>query len=73
MRRQSSRANIVAFDNSRHDLTIHFEFIDRYDSPAFDAHAETYGIAVFEPMVRRIFAAPKRSLYRPATYAMPAG
>lgn len=42
------------------------EFIDRYDSPAFDANADTLPIAAFAPMVRRLFAAPKRSLYRPA-------
>ncbi|MGH8376446.1 MAG: HD domain-containing protein, partial [Pseudomonas sp.] len=28
------------------------EFIDRYDSPAFDPDAQTYAIGVFEPMVR---------------------
>jgi len=48
------------------------EFIDRYDSPAFDADAQTYAIGVFEPMVRRVFAAPQRSLYRPAMQAGPA-
>lgn len=48
------------------------EFIDRYDSPAFDADAQTYAIGVFEPMVRRVFAAPKRSLYRSAVQAAPA-
>ncbi len=42
------------------------EFIERYDSPAFDADAETYPISIFEPMLRRLFATPKRSLYRPA-------
>ncbi|QQX85966.1 hypothetical protein JJQ59_08715 [Cupriavidus necator] len=29
------------------------EFIDRYDSPAFDADAQTSPISLFEPMVRR--------------------
>lgn len=48
------------------------EFIERYDSPAFDAEAQTYPISVFEPMVRRLFAAPKRSLYRPAAQSAPA-
>ncbi|ODV40552.1 phosphohydrolase [Cupriavidus sp. UYMMa02A] len=42
------------------------EFVERYDSPAFDAGAPTYPIGVFEPMVRRLFAVPKQSLYRPA-------
>ena len=48
------------------------EFIERYDSPAFDADAQTCPIGVFEPMVRRLFAAPRRSLYRPATQSAPA-
>jgi len=39
------------------------EFIDRYDAPAFDPEAETYSLSFFEPMVRRVFAAPKQSLY----------
>ncbi|CAG2151543.1 hypothetical protein LMG31506_04440 [Cupriavidus yeoncheonensis] len=51
-------------EHPHYDRTV--EFIERYDSPAFDADAQTYPISVFEPMVRRVFAAPKRSLYRPA-------
>ncbi|MGH8790444.1 MAG: HD domain-containing protein [Cupriavidus necator] len=43
------------------------EFIDRYDSPAFDPDAQIYPVSVFEPMVRRLFATPKRSLYKPNT------
>jgi predicted HD phosphohydrolase len=39
------------------------EFCERYDSPAFDASAETLPLATFEPMVRRLFAAPRRSVY----------
>lgn len=39
------------------------EFCERYDSPAFDASAETLPLAVFEPMLRRLFAAPRRSVY----------
>jgi len=39
------------------------EFCARYDSPAFDARAETLPLAFFEPMVRRLFAAPKKSIY----------
>jgi predicted HD phosphohydrolase len=35
-------------------------FCELYDAPAFDAHAETLPLAHFEPMVRRIFAAPKQ-------------
>lgn len=54
-------------DHPYYDRTV--EFIDRYDSPAFDDSAEIYPLTVFEPMVRRLFAAPKRSLYRPAASA----
>nr|WP_063571804.1 HD domain-containing protein [Luteibacter rhizovicinus] len=39
------------------------EFCERYDSPAFDASAETLPLATFEPMLRRLFAAPRRSVY----------
>jgi predicted HD phosphohydrolase len=39
------------------------EFCARYDGPAFDPKAETLPLEAFEPMVRRVFAAPKRSLY----------
>jgi predicted HD phosphohydrolase len=35
-------------------------FCELYDAPAFDAHAETLPLAQFEPMVRRVFAAPKQ-------------
>ncbi|WP_213949214.1 HD domain-containing protein [Luteibacter sp. dw_328] len=39
------------------------EFCERYDSPAFDASAETLPLATFEPMLRRLFATPRRSVY----------
>ena len=39
------------------------EFCECYDSPAFDASAETLPLATFEPMLRRLFAAPRRSVY----------
>jgi predicted HD phosphohydrolase len=39
------------------------EFCALYDSPAFDAKAETMPLDAFEPMLRRVFAQPKRSLY----------
>ncbi|WP_439102843.1 HD domain-containing protein [Congregibacter sp.] len=42
------------------------EFIEKYDAPAFDPEAETYALEFFEPMVRRVFAAPKASLYKAA-------
>ncbi|MCY1284906.1 phosphonate degradation operons associated HDIG domain protein [compost metagenome] len=42
------------------------EFCSRYDAPAFDPQAETLPLSFFEPMVRRVFARPKRSLYQKA-------
>lgn len=44
------------------------EFIDKYDSPAFDPDTETYPLSTFEPMLRRVMAAPKRSLYKSITH-----
>jgi predicted HD phosphohydrolase len=38
-------------------------FCERYDSPAFDPTGETLPLEVFEPMVRRVLAAPQRTLY----------
>jgi len=38
-------------------------FCERYDGPAFDPTGETLPLAFFEPMVRSVFAVPKRSLY----------
>jgi hypothetical protein len=42
------------------------EFVDRYDNPAFDAKRETFPLSVFEPMVRRVMAMPKNSVYKAA-------
>lgn len=42
------------------------EFIDLYDSPAFDAATETLPITEFEPMLRRVLAQPKQSVYKAA-------
>jgi predicted HD phosphohydrolase len=42
------------------------EFCASYDGPAFDPRAKTLPLDLFAPMVRRVFAAPKRSLYVPA-------
>ena len=39
------------------------EFCDLYDSPAFDAKAETLPLAEFEPMLRRVLSTPRRSIY----------
>lgn len=38
-------------------------FCERYDAAAFDPEAEALPLDFFEPMVRRILAAPRRSLY----------
>lgn len=46
------------------------EFIDKYDSPAFDPDTETYPLGTFEPMLRRVMAAPRRSLYKSITHGM---
>ena len=42
------------------------EFCARYDGPAFDPKGETLPLAFFEPMLRRVFAQPKNSIYRSA-------
>jgi len=42
------------------------EFCARYDNPAFDPEGETLPIEHFEPMLRRVFAAPRRSVYKSA-------
>jgi predicted HD phosphohydrolase len=39
------------------------EFCARYDAPAFDAARETLPLAFFEPMVRRVLARPRQSIY----------
>ena len=42
------------------------EFCAKYDGPAFDAKAETFPLTFFEPMLHRVFAKPKNSMYRAA-------
>jgi len=42
------------------------EFCELYDSPAFDADAETLPLGEFEPLLRRFFAKPATSLYKAA-------
>lgn len=48
----------------------HFElteqFIAKYDNPAFDANKPSLDLEVFAPMVRRVFAAPKKGIYKQA-------
>jgi predicted HD phosphohydrolase len=48
------------------------EFIALYDNPAFDAHRETLPIEAFEPMLRRVLAQPRQSVYKAALEKSPA-
>lgn len=41
------------------------EFCAKYDAPAFDPDYESLPLSFFEPMVDRILAAPRRSIYVP--------
>ncbi len=43
------------------------EFCEKYDQNAFDADYDTAPLAFFEPMLRRVFAAPKNSIYADAS------
>jgi predicted HD phosphohydrolase len=42
------------------------QFCVKYDSPAFDEHAETLPLEFFEPILRRVFAQPTHSIYKAA-------
>jgi predicted HD phosphohydrolase len=42
------------------------EFCDLYDNPAFDPKAVPLPIGEFEPALRRVFAAPRNSIYKAA-------
>lgn len=42
------------------------EFCELYDNPAFDPKAETLPIGEFEPMLRRLMAQPRQSIYKAA-------
>ena len=48
-------------DHPYYERTL--EFIEKYDAPAFDPEAETYPLAFFEPMLKRVLAKPRKSLY----------
>jgi hypothetical protein len=47
-----------------YDRTL--EFCEKYDAPAFDPEYETLPLRFFEPMLRRVMAKPKNSIYRSA-------
>jgi len=49
-------------DHPEYARTI--EFCARYDAAAFDPDAETLPLEFFEPMLRRVFAQPRRSIYQ---------
>lgn len=40
------------------------EFIEKYDCPAFDPNYDTAPLSFFEPMVMKLFAYPKNSVYK---------
>ncbi len=42
------------------------EFCARYDGPAFDVDADFLPLEFFEPMLRRVFAQPRNSIYKAA-------
>ncbi|KQW46292.1 MULTISPECIES: HD domain-containing protein [unclassified Roseateles] len=48
----------------------HFErtaaFVERYDNPAFDPAAEALPLDFFAPMLRRLMAQPRQSIYKKA-------
>ncbi len=43
------------------------EFCEKYDGPAFNPSGETLPLDFFEPMVRRVFALPKNTIYKSAS------
>jgi predicted HD phosphohydrolase len=48
------------------------EFCALYDAPAFDAKAETLPLAEFEPLLRRLMAQPRNTVYKAAIQENPA-
>jgi predicted HD phosphohydrolase len=51
-------------DASFYDATL--EFCEKYDAPAFDPDYETLPLEFFEPMLRRVMARPKNTIYKSA-------
>ena len=43
------------------------EFCERYDAPAFDPAYDNLPLAFFEPMLQRVMARPKNTLYKNVT------
>jgi predicted HD phosphohydrolase len=48
-----------------YDATL--EFCEKYDAPAFDPDYDTLPLSFFEPMLRRVMAHPKNSIYKAVT------
>jgi predicted HD phosphohydrolase len=40
------------------------EFCEKYDAPAFDPNYETQPLSFFEPMLKRVFAKPRKTIYK---------
>jgi predicted HD phosphohydrolase len=57
---RDNHKNHPAFDRTA-------EFCALYDNPAFDPKGETLPLSEFEPMLRRVMASPKQSLYKAAS------
>jgi len=51
-------------DHEHYDRTA--EFVEQYDNRAFDPAGKTEPISTFEPILRRVMAAPKNSVYKAA-------
>lgn len=49
------------------------EFCAKYDNPAFDPKGKTLPLAEFEPLLRRVMASPRQSLYKAASVVQTAG
>jgi predicted HD phosphohydrolase len=47
---------------SLYDTTL--EFCEKYDAPAFDPAYDTLPLDFFEPMLRRVMARPKNTIYK---------
>jgi len=50
-----------------HPHYVHtLEFVRDFDAPAFDPEGEVLPLSFFEPMLERVFAQPRKSLYKQA-------
>lgn len=54
-------------DHPHYEYTA--EFCHKYDQAAFDANYESMPLEAFEPMVMKLFSAPKQSVFGPAVDA----